>query len=440
MADEANLTLRKWLPVAVAANVVSPLGIAALGYLYFTGALEPAPAPQRPSDSPVAVIETPDSNDRFLFDVGEGWLRLDGEERIDAIGVLVEEGSEVSRRQGGRDLEAPPGMLVHRHRSDAILVSLPLAGDGTLFTAARGLSRRARSLSSEGFSMLTDEERAFPNANCHVTAVVRESLEIQSAICRPWDYPRSLFAFTLARPMPSAAEVELDGIVATLRAEAEGLSGSRVVLNVPAGVQAIEVLDLIRNTDGLAGSVQPDRLREGWLAPRNYVIEPGTARADVVARMVEAQEERLERAWKYRDPELPVATREELLVLAALVECESPSPEFLDPVASVFVNRLRVAIRLQSDAALVYGITGGKPSLERGLRQSDLANDTPWNTYVHDGLPPTPICSPSLAAIQSASQPPATDYLYFVGDADGGLVFAATLRQHNENVRAFRDR
>ena len=211
------------------------------------------------------------------------------------------------------------------------------------------------------------------------------------------------------------------------------------VITVPAGSRSAEIMDLVRSADFLTGELESEQLREGWLAPGDYAVALGTARSEIIAMMVARQEGRLGAVWDYRTPNLPLTTATELLVLASLVECEAPGPDFLGPVASVFINRLRRGMRLQSDAALIYGITRGKVPLDRGLQQRDLKQDTPWNTYLHQGLPQTPICAPSIAAIGASSRPPETDYLYFSPNAEGGLVFAKTIVEHSANITKLRE-
>ena len=108
-------------------------------------------------------------------------------------------------------------------------------------------------------------------------------------------------------------------------------------------------------------------------------------------------------------------------------------------VASVFVNRLEAGMRLQTDPTVIYGITEGEGTLDRGLYRSELAQPTPYNTYTIDGLPPTPIANPGRASIEAAVNPGETDYRYFVADGTGGHVFAETLEEHNANVRRWRE-
>ena len=114
-------------------------------------------------------------------------------------------------------------------------------------------------------------------------------------------------------------------------------------------------------------------------------------------------------------------------------------PEERRQVASVFVNRLRAGMRLQTDPTVIYGVTEGQGVLGRGLRQSELREATPWNTYVIDGLPPTPIANPGLASIEAALNPDTTDFVFFVADGTGGHAFARTLEEHNRNVAVWRE-
>jgi UPF0755 protein len=155
--------------------------------------------------------------------------------------------------------------------------------------------------------------------------------------------------------------------------------------------------------------------------------------------MEERQAVRLEEAWKNREDNLPIQTIEEALILASIIEKETGVPEERGAVASVFVNRLRQGMRLQTDPTVIYGVTEGKGVLGRGIRQSELRDNNPWNTYVIDGLPVTPIANPGLASIEAALNPDTTEYLFFVADGTGGHAFAKTLNEHNVNVAKWRE-
>ncbi|MEM1140763.1 MAG: endolytic transglycosylase MltG, partial [Pseudomonadota bacterium] len=158
---------------------------------------------------------------------------------------------------------------------------------------------------------------------------------------------------------------------------------------------------------------------------------------DLIERMRSAQTAILDEAWANRAQGLPIATKEEALVLASIVEKETGVAEERPLVAAVFINRLRKGMRLQSDPTIIYGITGGEP-LGRGIRRSEIDRKTAYNTYQIDGLPPTPIANPGKAAIEAVLNPPSTTDFYFVADGTGGHVFAQTLAQHQKNVANWR--
>lgn len=216
-------------------------------------------------------------------------------------------------------------------------------------------------------------------------------------------------------------------------------SGRTVVrrLTIPEGLTVAEVLRLVAAADGLDGT-PPAALPEGALLPETYHFSYGDDRAKLVERMRRSMDEALAELWPKRSPDLPVATPQQALVLASLVEKETGKPEERRLVASVFVNRLKRGMKLQSDPTVIYGLTQGRGPLDRALTRADLDSATPWNTYRIDGLPPTPIANPGRAALEAALQPAATRYLYFVADGSGGHAFAETLEQHNRNVRDWR--
>jgi UPF0755 protein len=203
------------------------------------------------------------------------------------------------------------------------------------------------------------------------------------------------------------------------------------------GVTSWQVVDSLRRAEFLNGeiaAVPP----EGTLAPDSYEVVRGGDRAQLVAEMAARQTRILADLWAARAEGVPYASPEEALVMASIVEKETAVPEERRVVASVFVNRLAEGMRLQTDPTVIYGITRGEGVLGRGLRQSELRRETPWNTYVIDGLPPTPIANPGRLSIAAALDPDTTEYLFFVADGTGGHVFARTLAEHNENVAKWR--
>ncbi len=206
---------------------------------------------------------------------------------------------------------------------------------------------------------------------------------------------------------------------------------------VAEGVTSWQAMTGLNAIDTLSGDISAVP-SEGSLAPDSYEFTPGTDVTAVLDRMQSAQETILAEAWANRAADLAVSTPEEALILASIVEKETGVAEERARVASVFENRLRKGIRLQTDPSVIYGVTQGQGVLGRGLRQSELERDTPYNTYVHAGLPPTPIANPGRAAIEAVLNPDVTDFLYFVADGTGGHAFAATLAEHNRNVAAWR--
>ena len=221
-------------------------------------------------------------------------------------------------------------------------------------------------------------------------------------------------------------------------AEALDDPSTRFRIAVSEGVTAWQVATALEEAPFLAGDGGPVPA-EGSLAPDSYEVEPGADRADVLATMQDRQEAILAEAWEERDPSVPLASPEEALILASIVEKETALAEERPEVAGVFVNRLRDGMRLQTDPTVIYGITRGESILGRGLRRSELDAETPWNTYRIDGLPPTPIANPGRAAIEAALRPAETEALYFVADGTGGHAFAATLEEHNANVARWRE-
>ncbi|MGR3586557.1 MAG: endolytic transglycosylase MltG, partial [Pseudooceanicola nanhaiensis] len=212
---------------------------------------------------------------------------------------------------------------------------------------------------------------------------------------------------------------------------------TRYRVSVAEGVTSWQIVDSLKRFDVMSGEVS-EVPAEGALAPDSYEVSDGADRAELVAKMLAAQEERLAAAWAARSDDLAVGSPEEALILASIIEKETGVPEERGLVASVFTNRLKQGMRLQTDPTVIYGITEGKGVLGRGLRQSELRRETPYNTYVIDGLPPTPIANPGVKSLEAAVNPPESDYLFFVADGTGGHAFAETLDEHNANVAKWR--
>ncbi len=177
---------------------------------------------------------------------------------------------------------------------------------------------------------------------------------------------------------------------------------------------------------------------EGAALPQTYEATLGTARTALLARAETAMQAAVARVWAARAPDLPLASPEQLVTLASIVERETAKPEERAHIAGVYINRLRQGMRLQADPTVAYAVSGGRTIDGAGITRADLATDSPYNTYRVTGLPPGPICSPGLAALEAAAHPMATDDLYFVADGSGGHAFAATLAEHERNVAKWR--
>jgi UPF0755 protein len=176
---------------------------------------------------------------------------------------------------------------------------------------------------------------------------------------------------------------------------------------------------------------------EGTLLPETYLFTRGMTRAHLLALMAQAQQKFTAEHWATRSASLPLTTPAQAIVLASIVEKETAIPEERRHIASVFVNRLRAGIKLESDPTIIYGITRGYP-LGRGIRESELVRATPYNTYVIAGLPPGPICNPGKDAIAAVLDPEVTPDLYFVANGRGGHVFSANYAEHQKNVAKWR--
>ena len=216
-------------------------------------------------------------------------------------------------------------------------------------------------------------------------------------------------------------------------------SGRTVVRRVTLaeGLTNHEFAEQLAASPGLAGAV--GKLpQEGRLLPETYHYAFGDQRAAVLGRMRQQMDDLLAKLWLVRAEGLPLKSPEEALILASIVEKETGVATERARVAAVFINRLRLGMRLQSDPTVVYGLTLGRRALGRPLSRADLQSSTPYNTYVIKGLPLTAIANPGEAALRAVLHPVVSKELYFVADGSGGHAFAKTLKQHNANVAKWR--
>lgn len=203
------------------------------------------------------------------------------------------------------------------------------------------------------------------------------------------------------------------------------------------GMTVAQFVALLEKNTVLSGEIS-EPAKEGELLPETYSFTYGDSRNSIIVRAKRAMVKVLTEEWEKRAAGLPLKSPQELLVLASVVEKETGVEAERPQVASVFINRLKKGMKLQTDPTVIYALTKGERELGRPLLKKDLGTDSPYNTYKYYGLPPAPICNPGVEAIAAAAHPADTDYLYFVASGDGGHNFATSLNDHNRNVKVWR--
>jgi UPF0755 protein len=215
--------------------------------------------------------------------------------------------------------------------------------------------------------------------------------------------------------------------------------GILYAISIPEGLTTQQIVARLRSEDILVGDVAAVP-PEGTLLPETYKFTRGDSRQSLVERMQRDRDRVVADVWARRAPDLPLSTPEELVVLASIVEKETALADERTRVAAVFINRLRLNMRLQSDPTVIYGLFEGegKPS-GFSLRRADLDHQSPYNTYVVNGLPPGPIANPGKASLEAVANPSRTRDLFFVADGSGGHAFAETYEAHLKNVARWRE-
>ena len=270
---------------------------------------------------------------------------------------------------------------------------------------------------------------------------IAERLKHEGVIADRGLFMTSVIYFTYLRGTGSlkAGEYEFRKY-ATLRQVLDTLVEGKSIehkITFAEGLTSQQIVDRLRANPDLKGDILQVPA-EGSLLPDTYRFQMGDTRQDIIERMEAGQKKFAEKMWEERDPDLPIDTLEEAIILASIVEKETSRADERPRIASVFHNRLRKKMRLQSDPTIIYGLVGGKGVLDGPIMQSDLDRDTPYNTYKINGLPPTPIANPGRAAIEAVLKPAKTNDLYFVADGSGGHAFAPSLEEHNKNVARWR--
>jgi UPF0755 protein len=208
-------------------------------------------------------------------------------------------------------------------------------------------------------------------------------------------------------------------------------------VTIPEGLTSEQIVARLSDNDIFTGTVR-EMPREGTLLPETYKFPRGTTREQVIQRMQQSQKRVLAEIWERRNTDIPVKTPEQLVTLASIVEKETGKADERSRVAAVFVNRLRQKMKLQSDPTIIYGLAGGKGTLGRPIKRSEIMQPSPYNTYVVDGLPPGPIANPGRASLEATANPARTRDLFFVADGTGGHSFTETYDQHQKNVAKLR--
>ena len=330
-------------------------------------------------------------------------------------------------------------------------VSQDLAGQGaishpSIFRVGADYTDKSQALKAgaflipEGASMaeITDLITRGGASTCGTEVVYRIGVNRAEMQVRELD-PATQSYVEAAAFQPGEAGDEGDAIPAEYT-KVRAAADTRYRVLVAEGTTVWRVVESLKQADFLSGTVTADEMpSEGMLAPDSYEVRDGSDVDALIERMQALQQERIDQVWAERTEGLPFETPEEMLTLASIIEKETGVPEERRQVASVFENRLKSGMRLQTDPTVIYGVTNGQGVLGRGLRQSELRSDSPYNTYVIEGLPPGPIANPGLASLEAAVNPDSTPYLFFVADGSGGHAFAETLAEHNANVAKWRE-
>jgi peptidoglycan lytic transglycosylase G len=218
------------------------------------------------------------------------------------------------------------------------------------------------------------------------------------------------------------------------------IAGGRTVkhlLTIPEGLTSPQVVALVRAAPALTGNVGPVP-QEGALLPDTYAYRYGESRKALIARMERSMAHVVAELWRKRRQGLPLASPEQAVILASIIEKETARPEERARIAGVYLNRLRLGMRMQADPTVLFALDhDGTTMLDRPLTHADLSVDSPYNTYRVKGLPPGPIANPGRASLLAVMQPERTEDLYFVADGSGGHVFAKTLAEQNRNIAQY---
>ncbi|MEA2930295.1 MAG: hypothetical protein QOG38_2723 [Hyphomicrobiales bacterium] len=267
---------------------------------------------------------------------------------------------------------------------------------------------------------------------------IADVLAKESVIDQPWFFIGGVVVLKAREDLKYGEYNFKKGI--TLREAIETIVEGKVIqhaVTIPEGLTSEQIIARLVEVDFLSGNIR-EVPKEGTLLPETYNFPRGTTREQAIQRMQQAHRRAVQEIWERRSSDIPVSTPEQLVTLASIVEKETGKPDERTRVASVFANRLRQKMRLQSDPTIIYGLVGGKGTLGRPIMKSEIEQATPYNTYVIQGLPPGPIANPGRNSLEAVANPARTKELYFVADGTGGHAFAENLQQHQQNVARLR--
>ena len=268
---------------------------------------------------------------------------------------------------------------------------------------------------------------------------IADTLQREGVIdVNPWAFIGSVFALKASSELKPGEyafqkNASLRDVIGTI---VEGKVVQHAV-TIPEGLTSEQIVTRLSENEIFTGTVR-EMPREGTLLPETYKFPRGTPREQVIQRMQQSQKRVLAEIWERRNTDIPVKTPEQLVALASIVEKETGKADERSRVAAVFVNRLRQKMKLQSDPTIIYGLAGGKGTLGRPIKRSEIMQPSPYNTYVVDGLPPGPIANPGRASLEATANPARTRDLFFVADGTGGHNFTETYDQHQKNVAKLR--
>ena len=210
-------------------------------------------------------------------------------------------------------------------------------------------------------------------------------------------------------------------------------------ITVAEGLSSHSALKIVEDSYALIGEIPKEPILEGELLPETYFYSYNDTKAATIKRMRDAMRKTIDELWEKRDQNTPLKTKEEAITLASIVERETSVPSERRQIASVFVNRLKMHMKLQSDPTIIYAFTKGDKSLERPITKKDILSKSEFNTYFIYGLPPAPICNPGVESIKAVLNPAETKYLYFVASGKIGHKFSTNLKEHNYYVSQYRE-